>query len=285
MTLDDWYSGGEFFTWKGHSIFVRDSGERSKPALLVVHGFPTASYDFHLMWSALAHTHRVLAFDMLGYGYSDKPAEWVHSIFNQASIAESLLAHKGVGTCEVLAHDVGNTVVQELMARQSEGKLGFVMRHITFLNGGLFPETHRPILIQKLMLSPLGPMMARFTQHATLRSNLQRICSSGLSEEDIDAAWTLLSHKQGNLRMHLLIRYMTERQENRDRWVGALQCSPAPIALIDGVEDPISGGHMVDRFEELVPGHRVVRLHGLGHYPHLENPARVLEAFYVPKSA
>ncbi|HEX4843373.1 MAG TPA: alpha/beta hydrolase, partial [Limnobacter sp.] len=279
MQLDDWYAGGEFLDWQGHAIFVRDSGERSKPAMLLIHGFPTASYDFHLLWPTLSKTHRLIAFDMLGYGYSDKPAVWVHSIFNQASIAEAVLKAKGIGACAVFAHDVGDTVAQELMARQNEGKLGFQMTHITLLNGGLFPETHRPILMQKIMLSPLGAIFTRFTTQEKLTANLRKICSPGLSDADIDAAWRLLTHKQGNLRMHLLIRYMTERRDHRDRWVGALQCSPAAITLIDGVDDPISGGHMVDRFEELVPGHRVVRLAGLGHYPHLEDPVRVLAAF------
>ncbi|HEX4879987.1 MAG TPA: alpha/beta hydrolase [Limnobacter sp.] len=279
MQLNDWYTGGEFLTWQGHAIFVRDSGECGKPVILLLHGFPTASYDFHLLWPVLAQTHRLIAFDMLGYGYSDKPSVWEHSIFNQASIAESVLKAKGVRACSVLAHDVGDTVAQELMARQNEGTLSFQMSHITLLNGGLFPETHRPILMQKLMLSPLGWVFTRFTTQEKLAANLRKICSAGLSDADIRAAWQLLAHKQGNLRMHLLIRYMTERRDNRDRWVGALQCSPAAITLIDGVDDPISGGHMVDRFEELVPGHRVVRLAGLGHYPHLEDAGRVLDAF------
>ena len=76
--------------------------------------------------------------------------------------------------------------------------------------------------------------------------------------------------------MHLLIQYMRERRENRDRWVQALQKADMPFALIDGVEDPISGEHMVQRFEELVPSKQTIRLAGLGHYPHLEDAAKVL---------
>lgn len=278
MELSMWKNSGQFFDWKGHSIFVQDTAASNKPVLLLIHGFPTASYDFHLLWPDLAETHRLIAFDMLGYGYSDKPRAWQHSIFNQADIAEALLRSKGIGECTTITHDVGDTVGQELLARHAEGNLGFRLKRVVMFNGGLFPETHRAILVQKLLLSPLGFLFTRLMKKEKLAASLRSVCSAGLSDADIDAAWTLMAHKKGNQCMHLLIRYMRERRENRDRWVQALQKADMPFTLIDGVEDPISGEHMVQRFEELVPGKQTIRLPGLGHYPHLENAPQVLAA-------
>ena len=167
-------------------------------------------------------------------------------------------------------------IVSYLLAREREGR--FRIASIAFLNGGLFPETHRAILVQKLLLSPLGFLFARLMKKEKLAASLRSVCSAGLRDADIDAAWTLMAHKKGNLCMHLLIQYMRERQENRDRWVEALQKADMPFTLIDGVDDPISGEHMVQRFEALVPGKQTIRLAGLGHYPHLENAPKVLAA-------
>lgn len=278
MELSMWKSSGQFFDWKGHSIFVQDTAAPNKPVLLLIHGFPTASYDFHLLWPDLAETHRLIAFDMLGYGYSDKPRTWQHSIFNQADIAEALLKSKSIDECTMITHDVGDTVGQELLARHAEGKSGFRLTRVVMFNGGLFPETHRAILVQKLLLSPLGFLFARLMKKEKLAASLRSVCSAGLRDADIDAAWTLMAHKKGNLCMHLLIQYMRERQENRDRWVEALQKADMPFTLIDGVDDPISGEHMVQRFEALVLGKQTIRLAGLGHYPHLENAPKVLAA-------
>lgn len=283
MELSVWKNSGQFFNWKGHSIFVQDSAETDKPAvnkpiLLLIHGFPTSSYDFHLLWPELSKTHRLIAFDMLGYGYSSKPSTWQHSIFNQADIAAALLSEKGISDCSLITHDVGDTVGQEILARHSEGKLGFQIKQVVMFNGGLFPETHRAILVQKLLLSPLGFLFSLLMKKEKLRASLRKVCSAGLSEADIDAAWELMAHDAGNRKMHLLIQYMRERRENRDRWVQALQQADMPFTLIDGVDDPISGEHMVQRFEELVPGKKTIRLSGLGHYPHLEDaPAVLLE--------
>lgn len=283
MHLSEWQAGGEYLSWQGHSIFVRDSAKTDPqsaglPVLLMIHGFPTASYDFHLVWPQLSKTHRLITFDMLGYGYSSKPNLPKYSIFAQADICEALLASKGVAQCEVLAHDVGDTVAQELLARFNQGELGFGLKKVTLLNGGLFPETHRAILVQKLLLGPFGFVITRLFKKPKFEESLRKVCSPRLPQADIDASWLLLQHNRGHRKMHILIQYMAERRANRDRWVAALQQAKAPLVLIDGVEDPISGGHMVDRFEELVPGHRVVRLPGLGHYPHLEDPQAVLAA-------
>ncbi|HEX4855670.1 MAG TPA: alpha/beta hydrolase [Limnobacter sp.] len=283
MELSVWKNSGQFFDWKGHSIFFQDTAGTGQPSagmpvLLLIHGFPTSSYDFHLIWPELAKTHRLIAFDMLGYGYSSKPSTWQHSIFNQADIAGALLRHKGISRCALITHDVGDTVGQEILARHAEGQLGFEIEQVVMLNGGLFPETHRAILAQKLLLSRLGFLFTRLMKKSKLRASLRKVCSAGLSEGDIDAAWELMQHGQGNLKMHLLIQYMRERRENRDRWVQALQKASMPFTLIDGVEDPISGEHMVQRFEELVPGKKTVRLEGLGHYPHLEDSGRTLAA-------
>jgi len=68
----------------------------------------------------------------------------------------------------MITHDVGDTVGQELLARHAEGKLSFRLRRVVMFNGGLFPETHRAILVQKLLLSPLGFVFTRFMKKEKL---------------------------------------------------------------------------------------------------------------------
>lgn len=278
MELAQWKAAGSFEHWQGHDIFkvVHRSGD-DKPWLLLIHGFPTSSFDFHQVWGSLGERYNLLAFDMLGFGYSDKPAKWEYSIMQQADIAEFLMKSEGVSQAAVLAHDVGDTVAQELLARFNTKQLSFHLPAMVLLNGGLFPETHRALAVQKLLLGPAGPVLSRLMSFKRFKASLRGVCSMGLSDRDIDDAWTLLKHNQGTRRMHQLIRYIPERIANRGRWVGALQKTDCALFLINGAEDPISGRHLADRFAELVPRGHVLRLGGLGHYPHLENAIRVLQ--------
>jgi len=80
--------------------------------------------------------------------------------------------------------------------------------------------------------------------------------------------------------MHRLIRYMPERVRQRERWVTAMQRCDVPLRVVDGAADPISGAHMVARYRELIPTPDTVLLEGIGHYPQVEAPERVLEHYF-----
>lgn len=275
--IESWRSSGEFLAWRGHRVFVRARGEG--PPLLLVHGFPTASYDWHAVEPALARQHRVIAFDLLGFGWSDKPAGHDYRIAGQADLAEAVLAHFGIREASVLAHDYGDTVAQELLARQREGRASWRLTRLGLLNGGLFPETHRPLPVQRLLASPIGGLVARMMRYPQFARSMQRICCRPLAETDLRALWQLIEYHDGRAAIPRLIRYMAERRVHRERWVGALVDPPVPVRLVNGSADPISGAHMVARYRELVPDADVVALPGIGHYPQLEAPEAVVAAW------
>jgi pimeloyl-ACP methyl ester carboxylesterase len=280
--LQDWRAGGRFIDWRGHAIFVREGGVPDGEALLLIHGFPTASWDWEAIWPALAARYRVCTLDMLGFGFSAKPKRHAYSLLDQASLFESYLQALGISAYHVLAHDYGDSVAQELLARQREPGERATLRSVAFLNGGLFPETHRPALIQRLLLTPLGPLIARLTTRARLGANLKRIFGAHTPPDEafIDGCWRLITTNDGRAIMHRLIGYIRERRVQRARWVGALIDSPVPLKLIDGAADPISGAHMAARYRELVPHADVTLLDGIGHYPQVEAPDAVLAAYF-----
>jgi pimeloyl-ACP methyl ester carboxylesterase len=152
---------------------------------------------------------------------------------------------------------------------------------VCFLNGGLFPETHHPVLIQKLLLSPFGPLIARLTNKKAVARNMGRIFGPQTQPDAqlIDAYWELMTMHDGLRVFPKLIGYMPERRLRRARWVGALQTTSLPLKLIDGLLDPISGAHMVQRYRELIAHPDVTELAGIGHYPQVEAPRDVLAAY------
>ena len=275
IALADWQAQGHDFLWHGQLIRYWTAGE-GEP-LLLIHGFPTASWDWHYLWQPLAQRYRVIACDMLGFGYSAKPRGHAYSLLEQADLQQALLSHLGIDEpVHVLAHDYGDSVAQELIARHQEGRIQ--LASCVFLNGGLFPETHRPVLTQKLLLSPLGPLLGRLFSRSKLKSNLTRVFGPQTppSDSELDGFWELIAHNDGPAVMHRLIRYMPERRVNRERWVAAMQETRVPLRVIDGAVDPISGAHMVERYRELIESADTVLLPAIGHYPQTEAPAEVL---------
>ena len=277
LSAASWNSTGQFLDWRGHRIFVRSSGQ-GDPVLLI-HGFPTASRDWQPLVSRLENEFTCISFDLLGFGWSDKPKTFDYTMAAQADLAEAVLAHFGIRACRVLAHDYGDTVAQELLARQLEGSQVWSMQQLCLLNGGLFPEAHSPRLIQKLLASPLGGLIARMTRFPRFAATMNEICKRPLGEAELRSMWELMEHNNGRAVLPRLIRYMAERRRMRSRWVGALEQSRIPMRLIDGIDDPISGSQLVRRYRELVANADVVELAGVGHYPQLEAVDEVAAAF------
>lgn len=275
MTLDDWQTTGDYFDFHGQKIFYKVSGEGTP--LLLIHGYPTASFDWCKVWPQLSDKFQCITLDMLGFGFSDKPKQ-AYSISNQADIYCALIKKLSVKSCHIISHDYGDTVAQELLARHNEETLTFNIRSLHLLNGGLFPETHRPVLMQKVLLSPLGGLLVRLMTKKTLAKNLKKIFGPNTppSTQEVADFWTLIRYNNGHLVMHKLIYYMVERRLNRARWVGALQHAKIPLRLTNGLFDPISGAHLVARYQQLIPNADVITLDKIGHYPQIEAPDAVI---------
>lgn len=157
QNLLNWKLEEKIFEYKSHKISYHDSGDTSKKVIILLHGYPTSSYDWHLIWSELSADYRLIAMDMLGFGFSDKPDSIDYTFSIQTDILEALLTNLNIEKVNLIAHDYGDNVAQELLARNIEQKEGYPLKieSLTLLNGALFPESHRPTTIQKLLSRPL----------------------------------------------------------------------------------------------------------------------------------
>lgn len=278
MDVDLWYAGTQTAKVKGLNVVYKRSGQGE--ALICIHGFPSSSWDFELLWPSLCHKFDVIAHDLIGLGKSSKPNQAL-SIGLQADVIENLLLEQGISKAHILAHDLGDTVAQELLARQYHKTSKINWLSCVFLNGGLFPETHRALFIQKLLLSPLGLLVVKAMSPASLKRSFHNIFSQAHppSNEFVQETWNLIIENNGRNMIPRLIHYIKERQIHRERWVSPMEASVVPMRLINGIEDPVSGLHAAKRYAQLVPDADIVYLENSGHYPHIETPKEVLKAF------
>lgn len=276
--LTGWRQSGSVCQWRGHSVFYKVAG--SGPVLLLVHGYPVGSYDWHTVWDMLTAHYTVIAPDMLGFGFSDKPRELAYGLSLHADLYEHLLATLGVTRFHVMAHDLGVTIVQELLARRERpGELPRI-DSIVMLNGAVCPDAYRPRFIQRLLVSPLGgvigPRVPKRAFERTLRGLFARRSPPG--QALLDDFWALLDFGNGRQVTHATGALWRERMTMIDRLLGALVRCPAPLRLINGSADPNSGQHMMDAFLRAKPGADIVRLADTGHWPQIERPVEVATA-------
>ncbi|XP_040401611.1 mesoderm-specific transcript homolog protein isoform X3 [Cygnus olor] len=263
--LLSWRASGAFFTYKDHSIFYRDSAgaEGSSDVVVLLHGFPTSSYD----WSKRPHRY---------------------SIFEQASIVEGLVRHLGLHRRRInlLSHDYGDTVAQELLHRYEHNRTGSILiKSLCLSNGGIFPETHRPRLIQKVLKDGglLSPVITRLMNFFFFSRGLGAVFGpyTQPSQAEYWDMWTAVRTNDGHLVVDSILQYINQRKKHRDRWVGALVATSVPLHLIYGPLDPVNPHpEFLQLYKKVLPTSTVSVLDDhISHYPQLEDPAGFLNAY------
>lgn len=262
------------------SVFV-NSSPGTGPLLLMLHGFPSSSYDFRGVAGRLGG-RAWLSMDFLGFGLSEKPRPHHYSLFEQADIVERVVAEElgGGGSVVVLAHDMGTSVATELLARDLAGALSFDLRRAVLTNGSVIIERASLRPIQKILRGPLGPVAALLTSRRGFTRGFAELFSPmhPLSPSEAEAQWALLSHDGGNRILHLLCAYLNERVEFAQRWHGAVREWDKPLGFLWATGDPVATTNVLAGLRELRPAAEVVELAGIGHYPQIEIPDRFTAA-------
>ena len=281
-SVEDWWASGQRVDVEldgaRRAVFLRRTG--SGPTVTLLHGFPSSSHDWAKVARALAERHALLMPDFLGFGASEKPTNHDYSLHEQADLVEAVWEMEGVTATAIVAHDYAVSVTQELLARRAEGTLAVDLVAIHLLNGGLYPDVHRPQPVQEALLDPeQGPQLsAALTEEALLAALRPTFAEGYDAAADSAAIWRALSRDGGHRILHLLIRYMKDRREHETRWIGALEATDVRLAFVWGMLDPVSGAHMAERIRERLPRAPFVALDDVGHWPPLEAPALVAEA-------
>lgn len=275
----EWQRRGESTEFRGYSIHTfRQPGEG--PLLLLLHGFPSSSYDWRLLLDG-ERERNVLAFDFLGFGLSEKPHRRRYSLLWQADLTEELVRRHGDGRpVFVLAHDMGTSVATELMARDLEGRLEMSLAGILLFNGSMVLERSSPTPAQRALRSRLGPLVARLSSERVFRQQLGSVFAAAhpLSEGEVADQWSLVCHNGGRTLGHRLISYMDEREEHAERWHGAIRDWRGELGLAWGLLDPVATVDVLAALRELRPGIPVEELPELAHYPQLEDPTQIARA-------
>ncbi len=290
--LERWRSEGQHFDYLGFDVFYRVAGRSlgDGPHLLLIHGYPFNTFDWAPIWPTLTERFSVIAPDMLGMGFSAKPVAYRYSVHDHADMHEALLAELGVRSAHLLAHDLGDSVGQELLARSEFGEHvygSWDIESITWLNGGLFNEAYTPRAMQKLMsATPLGDILSPLQGSSLSRRILEPTINEMFgpntkpSRQMLNTFHQILEFNDGKRVLHKVGRFLEDRYAHRNRWVRAMRQTNVSMRLIDGPVDPNSGAHMARRYTEVVPDADVVMLaDDVGHWPQIEAPEAVLTHF------
>ena len=96
----------------GLRLFYREAGDPSKPTIVLLHGFPSSSHQFHDLIPLVADRFRVIAPDYPGMGYSEAPdATVLRPTFDDVAMAiDAFIAQCAPGPLILYLHDIGGPI-------------------------------------------------------------------------------------------------------------------------------------------------------------------------------
>jgi pimeloyl-ACP methyl ester carboxylesterase len=263
----------------GTHVWYRATGRG--PWLVCFHGFPTSSWDWHRLLPLLTPHHRVLMFDLPGYGLSEKSPARDYSLMRQMDAVEALLKMLGISEFDLLAHDMGASVACELFHRLENSETALGLRSLTILNAGIYMDMHHPLPTQRLLRTPvIGELVARLSSYAVFRHQYSKVYARPyeFDEQHYRQQWSLVQNNDGRKVLAKIAGYMKERQRMGDKWLGPLHRARLPLQLVWGRQDPIAVHAIAEKICSQNPSISLLTLDDAAHYPQLETAEKVANA-------
>lgn len=250
-----WRSQQREFNWRGLRVCYQDLGEG--PVLVLLHGLPGSSWDWHLLWPMLCGQFRLITLDFPGCGDSDKPASQDYRLADQADAVLTLLNLLGITEYQLVAHDYGAAVACQLADCSQPPE------RITMLAPRLSSDKKAFLWREHWLSGPSGHLLCRILTEGLYGRYLERLTGpySRLTTQRLHDSWQLLTAHQGLMVLPRLLNYRYELPLQAELNSPLL---PVPLQIIDGVHDPLA------RHRQRT-GARLHRLR-TGHFPHLEDP-------------
>jgi len=259
--VEQWRAEGRYFPWastlpenagRSVQVFYTCHGDAQKPALVMVHGFPTSSFDFRLPARDLSTDYRVCMLDFPGYGLSDKPAGYRYTLADDAKLLWTFVTEVvPLKEFVLLSHDRGDSVALSfLQLYQADTARPFRITHQFITNGNLYLPLANLTEFQKRMLDPS-------TSAAAVKAVNAGLLAAGLGQSqytpplpatdpEVRALAALFAHNDGIAVIPATIQYLNERKEFEVRFLETLKRSDIPATIMWGVHDTVAPVRVAD---------------------------------------
>ena len=277
----DWETDGRNWPNRAASRFVDAAGLRwhvqvmgdHHPILLLVHGTGASTHSWRALLPLLAERFTVIAPDLPGHGFTATPAAASMTLPGMARGLAALLRTLGMAPNLVIGHSAGAAILARMCL---DGLIA--PRALVSVNGALLPLPEMPAEL----FAPVARILASFPMVSRIAARqagspkaLDRLIRGTGSTLDVEgtALYGRLvgnpGHVAGALSMMGNWRLRPLAQD--------LPKLTVPLTLVVGEADRTIAPGETLRVQRLVPSARIIRLPGLGHLAHEEQPARVVE--------
>jgi len=273
----DWHKCRDVVFHSEHSSFIhvdgirvhyQEAGDRHAPAIILIHGFASSTLVWSNVFLRLAEAgYRVIAPDLLGYGYSAKPRNGEYTIAGQAKLLTRLLDALGIARAIFIGSSYGGAVAATCALDYPDRVEKLI------LVGAVNNNRPREFMLMRFFGSPvLGDIVSPLLlgSRRLLRRRMKRVYDRHawvMDERRVDARHLPLRAAGTHRAIINTVRRWDAERISRDAHL-----ITQPTLLLWGENDreiPLSDG---ERLHAEIPGSRLIVFLNCGHLPHEEFP-------------
>jgi pimeloyl-ACP methyl ester carboxylesterase len=263
-----------FTTIAGVRIHYQEAGDEKAPPVILIHGFISSN----LVWSDVllplaGAGFRVIAPDLPGYGYSDKPANGRYTIDSQAYAVVGLMDRLGINKATIVGASYGGAVAATLALDYPERVARLVLVG-TVSND----EPKKKLLLRLASLPIIGDLALPLFLGSrwVLRKRTEQVyrrLGYPLDQQKLEARYHLLETANTHRAMIRTVRRWSANRIARDA-----QLIRQPTMIVWGDEDNHIPIRNAFELRDAIPNARLVIFRNCGHLPPTEYPEKFVEA-------
>lgn len=252
-----------------------DEGPRDAEPIVFVHGTPSWSFEFRTLIGALSTHHRCIAYDHLGFGLSERPADFGYRPEDHARLFAELVTKLGLERFTLVVHDFGGPIALPYAAAHPER-----ITRLVVLNSFMWPF-EEPALVRQARLagSAFGRLLYRYLNFSLrvlmpfayadrkrLTSNIHRQYLAPFRDRSarVQVLWALARSLLGSASHYAAL------------WDARERLTAIPALVLWGGGDRLFPESYLHRWRDALPRAALRVLADSGHWPHEEVPETVL---------
>lgn len=252
--------------------------EGSGPLILFVHGTPTNSYEYRHLIAALSMRFRCIAPDHLGFGESSRPRSFAYTPEAHAKVLKEFVERLRLQDITLVVHDFGGPIGLPL-ALDGHSRV----RRLILMNTWAWPIDDDPKMARpaKLIGGAIGRFLYRYA-NASLRLIMPSAYGDRkkLTPEIHRRYLDVFRDRDARVVvLHALAKSLLGSRAHYQSLLDRIErLRDVPVLIVWGMKDSAFQTYQLERWRKLLPGAQVEMIEGAGHWPHEEEPARVIEA-------
>ena len=266
LNRDEYPFVSKYFEVNGHKLHYIDEGRGN--VVLFVHGTPSWSFDFRNVIKWLMPHYRCIAFDHIGFGLSDKPADYNYSTDRHSDTLSKFVHHLKLTDINLVVHDFGGPIGLKFAIENPQ-----LVKRLVVLNSWLWssegdPEFQR---IRRVLTSPLLPFLYKYLNFSP-RFILPASFGDKKPAPDIVSHYTKPFRTPGERHGAVAFAHSLARDQKwfESLWQRKGAIDQKPTLFIWGMKDKFVAEKHLEKFLAGFPHSDVVKLEGCGHFPQEE---------------